>query len=164
MKARGGPGQIRQFERNFFSKNFNKKCQMFFTQGVSVLHWASRSTMVDRPTHFVRSTTSTTSTNWVARSKVDRPTQYPPPSVRGEPQNGPFWGFWGLLGDPSGAFRAQIRRWVHATVCILSFWCRTNHSGPSQMWPGLAKKIEIFFGCQVPEGLKRLSPFGAKRD
>ena len=51
----------------------------------------------------------------------------PPPSVRGEPQNGPFWGFWGLLGDPSGAFRAQMRRQVHATVCILSFWWLINH-------------------------------------
>ena len=32
-------------------------------------------------------------------------------------QNGPFWGFWGLFGGPSGAFRAQIGHWVHAAFC-----------------------------------------------
>ena len=50
------------------------------------------------------------------------------------PKIGPN-GHFGVLGGPSGAFRAQIRRWLHATVCILSFWRRINHWEPSQMWP-----------------------------
>ena len=64
-------------------------------------------------------------------------------------QNGPFWGFWSLFGDPAGAFRAQISRWVPATVCVLSFWWCINHSGPSQMWRGLEKKIEEFILFRV---------------